>query len=81
MNSLGNVELAEQAYMASMQSALETALIQRMEQDADVRKDIWNETFTREEFARFIMMNMTILLKTRALDISFFIAMIKRTIY
>lgn len=81
MNSLGNVEMAAQARMASIQSALEAALIQRVEQDADVCKDIWNETFTKEQFARFIMMNITMLLKARAPDITFFIIIIKRIIY
>ncbi len=81
MNSLGNVGLIGQEYMVSMQSELEAALIQRMEQDADVRRDIWNETFTKEQFVRFIMMNLTVLLKTQVSDITFFIIIIKRIIY
>lgn len=81
MNSLGNIELAREAHMASMQSALEAAFIQYIEQDANIRKDIWDETFTKEQFARFIMMNMTMLLKARASDITFFITIIKRSIY
>ena len=76
MNSLGNVEAAGQVRMTSMQTELEDALIQCMEQDAAVRKDIWNETFTKKQFARFIM-----ILKAREPDITFFIMMIKRTIY
>lgn len=81
MNSLGNVEMAGQARMTSMQTELETALIQRMEQDVELRKDIWDETFTKEQFARFIMMNIMISLKTRAPDITFFVILIKRIIY
>lgn len=81
MNSLGNVETAGQARMRSMQSVLEAALVQRMEQDADIRKDIWDETFTKEQFARFIMMNMMMLLRMKAPDITFLIILIKRTIY
>lgn len=81
MNSLGNVETAGQASMASMQSALETSFVYRMEQDSEIRKDVWNETFTKEQFARFIMMNLMMLLKTKAPDIDFFIAVIRRTIY
>lgn len=81
MNSLGNVEAAGQVRMTSMQTELEDALIQCMEQDAAVRKDIWNETFTKKQFARFIMMNMVMLLKACEPDITFFIMMIKRTIY
>ena len=61
MNSLGNIETAGQARMASMQSTLETSLIQRMEKDKDIRKDVWNETFTKQQFVRFIMMNIIML--------------------
>lgn len=81
MSSLGNVETAGQERMMTMQAELETALIQRMEQDTHIRKDIWDETFTQEHFARFIMMNMEMLLKSRADDIHFLIEIVKRTIY
>lgn len=81
MNSLGNAEPAGEARMASMQSVLETFLIQLMEQDANIRRDIWNETFTKEQFAHFIMMNIMLLLKSNVPAITFFLAIIKRTIY
>lgn len=81
MHSLGDVEAAGQVQMASMQAVLEEILMQSMEQDADIRRDVWDETFTREQFVRFIMMNMTMSLKTRAPDIAFLITMIRRTIY
>lgn len=81
MNSLRSVETAGLARMASMQSALKTALVYRIEQDPEIRKDVWSETFTKEKFARFIMMNLMMLLKTKAPDIDFFLAIIRRTIY
>ena len=81
MNSLGNVESAGQARMGSMQSELETALIQCMDQDTNVRRDIWDEDFTKEQFAHFIVMNMMALLKVGEPDFRFFITIIKRTIY
>ena len=81
MSSLGNVETAGQARMVSMQSAFETVFVRCMEQDADIRGDIWDEGFTREQFARFIMMNMVLLLKSEAPDMDFFIRIIRRTIY
>lgn len=83
MNSLGSLEIAGQTRMASMQSALEDALIQRMAQDTAIRKDIWNEQFTKEQFARFVMGNMIMLLKAKAsmTDLYFFIEIIKNTIY
>ncbi len=81
MNSLRSVETAGLARMASMQSALETAFVYRIEQDPEIRKDVWSETFTKEQFARFIMVNLMMLLKTKAPDIDFFLAIIRRTIY
>ncbi len=81
MNSLGNVEAAGQAHMASAQAVLEETLIQCMEQDAHVRKDVWNETFTKEQFARFLVMNMTMLLRARTYDLSFLLIIIERMIY
>lgn len=78
MNSLGSAEPAGQERMASMQSVFEAALIRRMEQDPLIRRDIWNETFTREQFARFIMLNMMMLLKTKTEDPQFFITLVKR---
>ncbi|MCI9372092.1 MAG: TetR/AcrR family transcriptional regulator [Lachnospiraceae bacterium] len=81
MSSLGNIEATGHARMASMQSELISALIHCLEQDTHVRRDIWNETFTKERFARYIMMNLLMLLKTETPDVDFFITMINRTIY
>lgn len=81
MNSLGNVEITGQERMVSMQSTLEIVLIDRMEKDVTIRKDIWSETFTKEQFVRFIMMNIMIGLKTQAPDIEFFIKVVERIIY
>lgn len=81
MGSLGNAEAAGRERMAQIQTSLEADLIRLMEQDPDIRNDIWDETFTREQFARFIMMNIMVLLKARAPDCHFFIMIVQRTIY
>ncbi len=81
MNSLGNIETLGQARMASMQSTLEASFIRRMEKDNNIRSDLWNETFTKEQFVRFIMMNIIMLLRRGVPDIDFFIVIIKRIIY
>lgn len=81
MSSLGNAETAGYARMASMQSELEQALIRCLEQDTGVQSDIFNETFTKEQFARFIMGNLFMLLKSESPDIDFFITIIRRIIY
>lgn len=81
MSSLGNAETAGRERMAQIQTRLEADLIRLMEQDPDIRSDIWDETFTREQFARFIMMNIMMLLKAGAPDCHFFIMIVQRTIY
>lgn len=81
MNSLGSVETAGHARMVSMQSVLESDFIRWMEEDPGVRKDIWDETFTKEQFVHFIMMNLMLLLKSKAPDIGFLISVIRRAIY
>ncbi|MCC8026322.1 MAG: TetR/AcrR family transcriptional regulator [Clostridium sp.] len=81
MNSLGKAETAGQESMAHMQQTLELSLVRRLESDGKVRRDIWNEVFTKEEFAHFIMMNMMWLLRTGAADIRFFTAIVARAIY
>lgn len=81
MHSLENVEAAGRERMTSMQIALEAAMVRQMEQDINICKDAWNETFTKGQYARFIMTNMMALLRTEQPDIQFFIAIVKRTIY
>lgn len=81
MGSLVNVEAAGLGRMESMQAALEQSLVRRMELDRRVQRDVWNETFTREQFARFLMMNLTMLLRIRAQNIDFLIELVKRTLY
>lgn len=81
MNSLDHTQETGQAHMQSMQAQLEASFIQRMEQDTAIRKDIWDTSFTKAQFAHFIMMNMMMLLKSDAPGIAFLIAVIKRIIY
>lgn len=81
MNCLGRNSVDGQARMASMQAALEAALIRRLEQDPHVRSDIWTETFSKKQFAHFLMMNMMSSLKSEEPDLSFLLQIVRRTIY
>lgn len=81
MHSLGNVEDAGLMRMESMKAVLEKGIVRRLEADDKVRADIWNETFTKEQYARFIMMNMILLLKADMQDFLFFLEIVKKTIY
>lgn len=81
MASLRNVEMAGREKMQAMQAVLRGALMQRMEQDAAIRTDIWSETFTREQYADFILMNLTLLLRMDEPDMDFLLEMMRRTLY
>ena len=81
MGSLGRAEPVGQKCMVSAQASLEAALLRRLGQDPDVRQDVWAPGFTKEEFARFLVMHMTLLLRTKTPDIHFLIALVRRTIY
>ena len=52
-----------------------------MEQDPGIRRDIWDETFTKRDYARFIMANMMLLLREHPYDFRFFLEIVKRTVY
>jgi len=81
MRSLSNIEVVGRDRMQSMQEALKENIIQRMRLDNNVRVDIWNETFTKEQYAHFIIMNMMLHLQMKASTFEFFIEIVKRTIY
>lgn len=81
MCSLGRGEPAGQQHMASAQASLEDALLRRLEQDPAIRPGVWAEGFTKEEFAHFLVLHMTLLLRNKAPDIHFLIALVRRTIY
>lgn len=80
MNSLGTASVEGRERMTAMQSTLVTALIQRMDRDPSIPRDIWTDPITQEKFARFIMMNMVMLLRTGAEDMSFLTAVISRVL-
>lgn len=81
MKSLANVETTGKELMSSMQKTVVAQMIDRMDKDNNVRTDIWDDNFTKEQYVSFIMMNMMMLLRTKSTDINFFIELIKRTIY
>lgn len=81
MGSLQKVQAAGQEQMTDMHRRLGQGLVKRMEQDEKIRPDVWSETFTQKDYADFVLMNLIIYLRTGAEDISFFIEMVKRTLY
>jgi AcrR family transcriptional regulator len=81
MQSLKNTHIDGKRQMESMEQSLEKIIRQQLEQDKKIRLDIWNISFTKEQYAHFIMMNFIAHLRTKAPDISFFIEIVKRTLY
>lgn len=81
MGSLHNVEKVGRERMQAMQQQLGKELLLRMAADQMVRKDLWNETFTKVRYVDFIIMNLMLSLQMHADNIDFFIEIIKRTLY
>lgn len=81
MNSLGNAETAGQMRMLSMQSELEDIFIALLEQDPAVRTETWDDSFTKKQFAHFLMINIMLLLREKAPDFDFFLSIASRIIY
>lgn len=81
MQSLKNSDIDGKRQMESMEQLLKKIIRQKMEQDKKIRIDIWDISFTKEQYAHFIMMNFVAHLRTKAPDLSFFIEIVKRTLY
>ena len=81
MRSLGNVEAAGLARMGAMQEELEAHLLRWMEQDSQVRDNVWTPAFSREAYVRFLLGNLTASLRTGVPDIGFLTELIRRTLY
>lgn len=81
MQSLKNSHIDGKSKMASMEDLLEKIIRKQLEQDKKIRKDIWNISFTKTQYAHFIMMNFVWHLRAKAPDISFFVEIVKRTLY
>ena len=67
--------------MASMQQTVSRAMVQRLENDPNIRKNLWNERFTKEAFATFVMDHMLIALRESKTDIDFLVELIERILY
>lgn len=81
MASLDRVEAAGQERMAAMQGRLEQDLVRRMERDPSIRGEVWDGSFTRERFARFLLIHMMALWRAKEPDVELLLAVIRKTIY
>lgn len=62
-------------------SRIKKVMLRHLEMDEEVRDDIWNEHFDKEEFIEFVFQNMLLALKSEQKDISFFKEVIKKLLY
>ncbi|MDD5953518.1 MAG: TetR/AcrR family transcriptional regulator [Oscillospiraceae bacterium] len=79
MNSLIARRNDGQDRMRSMEQTLSSILSRRMEQSPTVRKSVWDDAFTREQYSRFLVVNLMALLRDQE-DLSFFLKIVKKTI-
>ena len=81
MGSLREVEAAGRQRMAAMQAGLRAAIVRRMEADGRIRTAVWNERFTKERYADFVLQNLLMLLQKKEDSIDFFLDILERTLY
>lgn len=81
MGSLGEAETTGQQRMAAMQEELEQALLRRLAQDTRIPDSVWSDSFTKQQFVRFVRINLILQLRTRAPDLCFFMEVVERILY
>lgn len=67
--------------MVSMQRILRQALIDRMDQDDAIQKNIWSDSFTEETFADFVLSNILFLLQKQDQEAGTFLEIVSRILY
>lgn len=81
MTALTNAQQTGQKRMDAMQGELQSVLLKQLRQDENVRAGIWNSAFTQEQFAKFVLDNLVLLLRTDAKDAGFFTEIVERILY
>ena len=81
MRSLHEDEESGRVRMAAMQQSLQQELINRLERDESVRSDVWNNRFTKEAFAVFVLSNLLTLLQKKDGDAELFLVILERILY
>ena len=52
-----------------------------LERDTQIREDIWDEKFTKEDFSLFLFANMMCMLRNDQTDCTFLIELLNRLLY
>ena len=64
-----------------MQTVLRAEIVRRMDSDPGIRQEVWNERFTKERYADFVLMNLLMLLQKKGDTIDLFLDILQRTLY
>ncbi len=81
MHSLRPVETAGRGTMHKMLGMLRGFFYEKLLQDKQIRPDVWDDSFTPERFAGFVLVNLLTLLRSSEPDIEFLLALVQRTLY
>ena len=81
MKSMHDNPDSGRARMTSMQRELKRSLLELLQSDETVRSDVWNEGFTQEAFADFVLMNLLTLLQQKSGDTGVLLEVINRVLY
>lgn len=81
MSALTNARSTGCKRMEAMQSSLKNIILEQLRQDDGIKDEVWDETFTREQFAEFVLNSLVFLLKNDAQDAGFLTAIVERILY
>ncbi|MBA4348163.1 MAG: TetR/AcrR family transcriptional regulator [Clostridiales bacterium] len=81
MKSLHNDVAAGRVRMMSTLRVLHQTLVERLKQDRNIRQNVWDEAFTMESFAEFVLMHLVLLLQQNETNANTFIQIIERVLY
>ena len=81
MKSLRAEEPLARERMRAAQRMLREPVARLLAEDAAIAPEIWNERFTRERYADFVLVSLLALLEHKMDSIDFFLDIVKATLY
>ena len=81
MKSLGGLENAGRRRMATVQLSMGGLVTELINRDAEIPASVFNENFTKEKFADFVIMNIVAALGSATPDIEILTEAVRRIIY
>ena len=81
MHSLHDDAATGRVRMEAMKLAMKQALVDRLNQDETIRKDVWNEHFTKDQFSNFVLQNLVFLMQQTSENEDVFLQIIEQILY